>query len=225
MSGNKMDDIYRVQRHFYDLTRKPYLLGRDVLIRELDVPAGGSVLEVGCGTARNLLCISERYPSARCYGVDLSTVMLQTARKSILREKKSDSVWVEEADAISFDPALLFGTERFDRVILSYTLSMIPDWELALSRAAKLLAPGGSLHVADFGDQAGLPDWFRRLLFGWLSVFSVTPRLSLHDQLPVIAGSSGCEFRFRNLYRGYVALAELWAPAAVTQGLPTAAHL
>ena len=36
MSGNKMDDIYRVQRHFYDLTRKPYLLGRDVLIRAGD---------------------------------------------------------------------------------------------------------------------------------------------------------------------------------------------
>ena len=57
MSGNKMDDIYRVQRHFYDLTRKPYLLGRDVLIRELDIPDGGSVLEIGCGT-RAIFCAS-----------------------------------------------------------------------------------------------------------------------------------------------------------------------
>lgn len=211
-----MDDIYRVQRHFYDLTRKPYLLGRDVLIRELDVPAGGSVLEIGCGTARNLLCISQRYPLARCYGVDLSTVMLQTAHRSIAREKKDNSVWVEQADANNFDPLLLFGTGQFDRVILSFTLSMIPDWEQALCRAAKLLAPGGSLHVADFGDQSGLPSWFRRLLFGWLRLFSVTPRLSLRDQLPAIAGSSGYEFRFRNLYRGYVALAELSAPASVT---------
>lgn len=213
MSGNRMDDIYRVQRHFYDLTRKPYLLGRDVLIRELDVPAGGSVLEIGCGTARNLLCISRRYPQARCYGVDLSTAMLETARKSIAREKKDSSVWVEQADANSFDPLLLFGAGQFDRVILSFTLSMIPDWEPALCRAATLLAPGGSLHVADFGDQSGLPDWFRRTLFGWLRLFSVTPRLSLRDQLPAIAQSSGCEFRFRNLYRGYVALAELSAPA------------
>jgi S-adenosylmethionine-diacylgycerolhomoserine-N-methlytransferase len=216
MSGNKMDDIYRVQRHFYDLTRKPYLLGRDVLIRELDVPAGGSVLEIGCGTARNLLCISRRYPLARCYGVDLSTVMLQTALRSIAREKKGNSIWVEQADANNFDPVLLFGTGQFDRVILSFTLSMIPDWEMALCNAAKLLAPGGSLHVADFGDQAGLPNWFRQLLFGWLRLFSVTPRLSLRDQLPVVAGTVGCEFRFRNLYRGYVALAELSAPAAAT---------
>lgn len=54
MSGNAMDDIYRIQRHFYDFTRKPYLLGRDVLIRELDLSADETVLEIGCGTARNL---------------------------------------------------------------------------------------------------------------------------------------------------------------------------
>jgi S-adenosylmethionine-diacylgycerolhomoserine-N-methlytransferase len=214
MSGNKMDDIYRIQRHFYDVTRKPYLLGRDVLIDELDLPAGGRVLEIGCGTARNLLRISRRYPQALCYGVDLSGEMLLTARASIARENKGSRVRVAQADATAFDPAALFGTGQFDRVILSYTLSMIPDWELALCRAAQLLAPGGSLHVADFGDQAGLPGWFRQVLFGWLRLFSVTPRLTLRDQLPAIAGASGCSFRFRNLYRGYVAMAELSAPAA-----------
>ncbi len=213
MSGNKMDDIYRIQRHFYDFTRKPYLLGRDVLIGELDLPAGGRVLEIGCGTARNLLRISRRYPQALCFGVDLSAEMLLTARASIAREKRESHVRVEQADATAFDPVMLFGTGQFDRVILSYTLSMIPDWELALCRAAQLLAPGGSLHVADFGDQAGMPGWFRGLLFGWLRLFSVTPRLTLRDQLPAIAGATGCAFRFRNLYRGYVAMAELSAPA------------
>ena len=45
-----MDTVYRHQRHFYDLTRKFYLLGRDRLIRELQPPRGGVVLELGCGT-------------------------------------------------------------------------------------------------------------------------------------------------------------------------------
>jgi S-adenosylmethionine-diacylgycerolhomoserine-N-methlytransferase len=214
MNDNEMDEIYRIQRHFYDLTRKPYLLGRDVLIRELDLSAGETVLEIGCGTARNLLCISRQYPQARCFGVDLSTEMLHTARASIARANRLDHVRVEVADANSFDPAALFGVEQFDRVILSYTLSMIPDWELAMRRATRLLAPGGSLHVADFGDQHGLPNWFRHLLFGWLGLFSVTPRLTLCDRLPAIAAGAGCAFRFRNLYRGYVALAELSAPRA-----------
>ena len=209
-----MDRLYRRQRHFYDLSRKYYLLGRDRLIDGLAPLPEGRVLEIGCGTARNLLCIARRYPQARCYGVDLSAEMLQTARSAIARDNKGNQVQVAQADATDFDPGQLFGALQFDRVILSYTLSMIPDWEGALDHAAHLLAPGGSLHVADFGDQSGLPDWFRRLLFYWLALFSVTPRLSLRDRVPAIAGRSGCDFRFRHIYRGYVALAELCAPAA-----------
>ena len=50
-----MDRLYRRQRHFYDVTRKHYLLGRDRLIDGLAPPSGGRVLEIGCGTARNLV--------------------------------------------------------------------------------------------------------------------------------------------------------------------------
>ncbi|TIM21480.1 MAG: SAM-dependent methyltransferase, partial [Mesorhizobium sp.] len=50
-----MDGVYRWQRHIYDLTRKYYLLGRDRLIDGLDVPVGGTVLELGCGTGRNII--------------------------------------------------------------------------------------------------------------------------------------------------------------------------
>ena len=42
-----MDAIYRSQRHFYDLTRKYYLLGRDALIEGLAPPPGGSAWQVG----------------------------------------------------------------------------------------------------------------------------------------------------------------------------------
>lgn len=36
--ANLMDRIYRRQRHFYDATRKYYLLGRDPMIAGLAVP-------------------------------------------------------------------------------------------------------------------------------------------------------------------------------------------
>ena len=54
-SAAPMDAIYRRQRFIYDLTRRPYLFGRDQMLAELEPPPGGSVLEIGCGTARNLL--------------------------------------------------------------------------------------------------------------------------------------------------------------------------
>ena len=53
--GPLMDRIYRRQRHVYDVTRKYYLLGRDALIDRLEPPVDGRVLEIGCGTARNLI--------------------------------------------------------------------------------------------------------------------------------------------------------------------------
>lgn len=205
----KMDAIYRFQRHFYDLTRKPYLLGRDTLIRELAVPPSGTVLEIGCGTARNLLCIARRYPTARCYGIDVSSAMLQTAKASIKREGGGHRVWAELADATSFDPQQLFGVDRFDRVVISYALSMIPDWQAVLQGSAKLLAPEGALYVVDFSDQADLPGWFRQGLFAWLNCFSVTPRLDLSEQLNRVARSLHQSCRVRKLYKGYAVLGEL----------------
>ena len=49
-AATRMDRMYRPQRYIYDLTRKPYLLGRDRLIAGLAAPDGGTILEIGCGT-------------------------------------------------------------------------------------------------------------------------------------------------------------------------------
>ncbi|MGZ5927077.1 MAG: class I SAM-dependent methyltransferase [Rhizomicrobium sp.] len=207
-SALKMDAIYRFQRHVYDVTRKPYLLGRDTLIGELAVPPSGTVLEIACGTARNLIAIARRYPTARCFGVDISATMLRTARASIGREGMGHRVRVELADATAFDPMLLFGVGRFDRVVISYALSMIPEWKMALQLATDLLAPNGALHVVDFSDQAELPGWFRDGLFAWLKCFSVTPRLDLCAQLNEVARAMGQTCRSRKLYKGYAVLGE-----------------
>src|SRR5580704_15216843 len=78
-----MDRMYRRQRHIYDVTRKFYLLGRDRLIDTLTPPAGARVLEIGCGTGRNLIRAALKYPAMRAYGIDISEEMLSTARTRI----------------------------------------------------------------------------------------------------------------------------------------------
>ena len=80
-----MDGVYRYQRHVYDVTRKFYLLGRDHLIGKLQPPAGGSVLEIGCGTGRNLAAAAARYPCAQLYGIDISAEMLKSAGRTLAR--------------------------------------------------------------------------------------------------------------------------------------------
>ncbi|TIV06609.1 MAG: class I SAM-dependent methyltransferase, partial [Mesorhizobium sp.] len=124
-----MDGVYRWQRHIYDLTRKYYLLGRDRLIDGLDVPQGGTVLELGCGTGRNIALAARRYPDARFFGLDISAEMLETANAAIAREGLSGKVKLARGDATDFDAKALFGLEHFDRVFVSYSLSMIPGWE------------------------------------------------------------------------------------------------
>jgi S-adenosylmethionine-diacylgycerolhomoserine-N-methlytransferase len=202
-----MDGIYRVQRHIYDFTRKPYLLGRDIMLRELLPPSGGSLLEVGCGTARNLICAARLYPKLRCFGFDVSKAMLETAAASIVRTRLTERISLALADADAFEPKAAFGVARFDRIVISYALSMIPGWEAVLEAALDMLEPEGVLLIVDFGDQNNLPRWFRMILFAWLRLFSVTPRLDLSDAIKRIALNREYKYQARRLYGGYAILA------------------
>lgn len=197
-----MDNVYRYQRHIYDATRHNYLLGRDRLIAELAPPLGGSVLEIGCGTGRNLIALAKRYPGARLYGIDISAEMLKTARTANARHGVYDKIMLAQADALTLDPREHFSKANFDRIFFSYTLSMIPDWTGALSHAAGLLKPGGRLQVVDFGACEGMPAHFRRLLYWWLNRFHVEPRLDLGLALSDLA-SSPEKVKVETLYRGY----------------------
>lgn len=199
----RMDRVYRHQRHIYDLTRKYYLLGRDRLIVGLAPKPGDRVLEIGCGTGRNLVAVARRYPGARLYGIDISSEMLDQAAGTIQRGDLTRRITLAQADATRFSPARLFDGRPFERVFLSYTLSMIPDWRSALDCAAAALAPGGSLHIVDFGQQAGLPRWFHRLLFAWLARFHVHPSREFEQVMAEVAAAKGLTLTFRPLYRDY----------------------
>ena len=210
--GETMDRVYRRQRHIYDFSRKFFLLGRDRLIGTLAPPPFGHVLEIGCGTARNLIAVARLYPQATCYGVDVSRRMLATARAHIERSGFGPRIVLGEGDAADFDARRLFTRPEFDRIFFSYSLSMIPSWSRALEHAVGLLAAGGSLQVVDFGQQEGLPRWFRAALFGWIERFHVAPRADLERVLAGISARSGAAMTFRRLYRGYAWSAALSRP-------------
>jgi S-adenosylmethionine-diacylgycerolhomoserine-N-methlytransferase len=198
--GERMDRMYRYQRHIYDLTRKYYLFGRDRAIVGLKVPHGGTLLEVGCGTGRNLLLARKTYPTAVLCGLDISAEMIETARANF-RGKPKMPVF-EVADATDFTPQQ-FGTDGFDRILISYALSMIPDWEKAVDAALAALAPDGSLHIVDFGQQEKLPRWFSAILKVWLSRFHVTPRANLHSALESRLEAAGADMIFEEIGGGY----------------------
>lgn len=199
-----MDRMYRITRHIYDATRKPYLLGRDRMIAGLDVPPGGTVLEMGCGTGRNLVAAGGRYPNARLFGFDISEEMLKTAHQNV--DRSGLDIRLAEGDACDFNPEAAFGLARFDRVYFSYTLSMIPDWRKALAQGLALVKDDGKLSVVDFGFCEGLGTPSRVLLHGWLSLFHVTPRGTLEAEMTRLANEHGRMIRFERPVRGYAQL-------------------
>lgn len=205
MSDHKglMDGVYRYQRHIYDLTRKYYLLGRDPMIRDLAPPPGGAVLEIGCGTGRNLIAVGKAWPDAQLYGVDISDAMLEKAAASVGKAGMADRVVLAAGDACAFDAQALFGRATFERVFISYALSMIPDWESALAQAARCVAPGGRLEIVDFGQQEGWPSLWKRALFGWLAQFHVSPRGDMGQAIRAVAADMGGMPHIEPLYRGY----------------------
>ena len=80
-----MDRMYRLTRHVYDVTRRYYLLGRDRMLDKVETSPGTATLEVGCGTARNLIKLAERRAPGKLYGLDASHEMLETAAASIAK--------------------------------------------------------------------------------------------------------------------------------------------
>ncbi len=203
VSADLMDRIYRHQRHIYDLTRKYYLLGRDRLIARLRPARGMRVLEIGSGTARNLVRAARAYPDIDLFGIDISHEMLETARQAVVRERLTAHIQLAQADATRFDPALLFGVPGFSRIFISYSLSMIPGWRAVLDQAAACLLPDGELHIVDFGRQEKLPGWFKAALRRWLALFHVHPRDDLETALAELAARHGFSCAIERPYGGY----------------------
>jgi len=202
-AAEKMDEIYRHQRFIYDATRRYYLFGRDRLIEDLEPPANGTVLEVGCGTARNLIRAARLYPEARFYGLDVSEAMLRSARASVARCGLAARIVLRKGDATAFDSEQLFAIQSFDRVFISYALSMIPAWRDVVRHAAACVAPGGKLLIVDFGDFGRYPVLVRRAQSAWLRRFSVVPIPAMERKIGMLAEQMGFMAATEKLYGGY----------------------
>lgn len=198
-----MDRMYRLQRYFYDATRKYYLLGRDRLLNEMDIHPGDHVLEAGCGTARNLIILAKQHPEAHFFGLDASAAMLETARARI-NSAAVKNITLQRALADDFSFEMTFDLHRpFNRIFFSYSISMIPSWIEAIENALENLKPGGTLSIVDFHDQGDLPSIFRNLLGWWLKQFHVRYWTGLISHLERLRNDGKFDLTVTTLYRRY----------------------
>jgi S-adenosylmethionine-diacylgycerolhomoserine-N-methlytransferase len=206
-SAELMNRQYRFQRHIYDYTRTHYLFWRRRLIADLKPPRGGSIVEVACGTGWNLLRAAEAYPTSPLYGFDISREMLATSASSVSHQGLEGHVKLSEGDATNFDVNTMFGLHSADRIFISYALSMIPDWPTAVERGVAQLAPGGQLHIVDFGRMDKMHTVPRTTFLRFLAHYHVTPRRDLEAVLRATAQRHGLTCAFEEMRSGYAAYA------------------
>ena len=198
-----MDRMYRLQRYFYDATRKYYLIGRDKLLKEMDIQPGQHILEAGCGTARNLIILAKRSPDAHFFGLDASAAMLKTAQaKMEAAGVKNITLKTALADDFSFGGT--FGLiEPLDKIFFSYSISMIPPWRESIDNALANLKPGGELYFVDFYDLKDLPSPFRRILRWWLNQFNVRYSDGFIPHLESLHRAGKVKLAVTSLFRRY----------------------
>lgn len=199
-----MNAMYRWTRHVYDATRKYYLLGRDHLIENLNAEPDERICEVGCGTARNLVKMAERYPNSWFYGLDASDEMLKTARNSVKNATAGQKIILKQSYSQSFEPETLFDLKQpLDKIVFSYALSIIPPWKESIDHAIELLPSGGEMHIVDFGGQRRIPRFIRNFIFWWLKKFHVYYKPDILRYLKKMNRSDIGSLDVNYLYRGY----------------------
>lgn len=141
-----IEKYYRLHARIYDATRWTFLFGRTAIL--VDIAALTKpvrILEVGCGTGKNLASLCQRFPQAAITGLDLSEQMLAVARRKTAHYGSRVGFLHRAYDAPLGDLA------GYDLILFSYALSMFnPGFETAIQAAAADLAPGGYLAVVDF---------------------------------------------------------------------------
>lgn len=152
-----LNNIYRRQRHIYDFTRKYYLFGRDRLIGLMRPTADACILEIGCGTARNLIRLAKCYPGRRLFGLDASEAMLETAQRAIDQAGLSGQISLARAYAEDLD-RYTFGLDTvFDDIVFSYSLSHDSRLEAGTSGCVGGSFPARSYPYRGFRRSRGHP--------------------------------------------------------------------
>ena len=144
---------------------------------------GDAVVEIGCGTARNLIRIARLYPETALFGLDASRRCCARPPGILSPRGLTSRIQLAQGYAEALTPALFGRQSPSIDVLFPYSLSMIPDWRQALMAAGEALAEDGRLHAVDFGDLTGMGPIAGGLLRRWLRLFHVEPRVEILQTL------------------------------------------
>jgi demethylmenaquinone methyltransferase/2-methoxy-6-polyprenyl-1,4-benzoquinol methylase len=184
LTKSELVDLYRLRAAWYDFTANLYyLIGlreihyRKAAVAALGLKAGDTVVEIGCGTGLNFRYLREAVgEQGRVIGVDLTDAMLARAEQRIAGHGWRNFALVQSDAAVCAFPSEVQG------VLSTFALTLVPEYEAVIARAAAALAPGGRLAVLDLRRPAGWPLWLLQLAVLFAKPFGVS--LDLAERKP-----------------------------------------
>jgi SAM-dependent methyltransferase len=124
---------------------------RDRAVRKLQLQHGDIVLEVGCGTGRNLPYFEAAVgPSGHVLGVDLSEGMLSRAR-ALCERRSWNNVTLTRTDALDYR-----APGPLDGVLFSLSYSVMQNRERILHHVWSQLRAGGRVVIVDGKTMPGI---------------------------------------------------------------------
>ncbi len=111
-------------------------------------PCARRILDLGCGTGANVDRLLRLGRAGFSYtGVDLSDDMLSVARRKFGSRRGTRFLETDLEDLVGLDPP-------FDLVLSTYAFSHLQNPAQVLQKALAMVAPGGSMILADFTEPA-----------------------------------------------------------------------
>ncbi len=134
---------YRLFSGSYDFLFGPvFHPGRKEAVRIANDRPGQRILEVGVGTGLSLPFFRK---DAQVTGIDVSTEMLDKARRRVARRKLAHVEALVEMDAEN----LSFADDSFDSVLALYVASVVPDPARFAAEMRRVCIPGGTIVVVN----------------------------------------------------------------------------
>ena len=137
----------------------------NMALSHLSIKEGEAVLEIGFGTGHCLKRIAQSVgKSGKAYGIDISSGMLEVAKRRLEKTGLMDRVELFLGDAAT----LPYGDNTFDAVFMSFTLELFdtPEIPKVLKEIQRVLRPNGRLGVASMSRDNGQSAMLR--LYEWV---------------------------------------------------------
>lgn len=147
-----MNSYYKSQAKYYDAYRQNMLHGKKYLMYSIPWESfeNKNIMLMAGGTGDLIDYIIDYIPNFNSVVIsDISKPMLDIANKRI-ETNNFKNVKTRIEDLCGDNDYFKEEENSYDLILLTYSLTMIPNWSKTILRALKYLKPGGILAITDF---------------------------------------------------------------------------